>query len=402
MGSRIQRITLNAFRGATRKTVVEFDKQRNFVVLFGENGCGKSTILDAIDAAINGEKGSLSQRSSVSVKEHVPAIGSEPKDVEVVVEVEGGSWRAKIKGDSFESSGSGAKPVVRTLHRNMMLKLVFEQPKERFKIIEPFIDLHGVEASETKLRALIKALAGSLKQAVSVAESEQRKINEWYAREKPSHPNALAWAEAVATTSQESQKAEITQLDELTGFLAKLEAHHAELNGARARLSNAQRKLNDADQELQKGGAIDAKNAEAIVDLLQQAGSYVSSNLDATSCPVCEQTVVPKTLRKDIATRLAAMSTIVGLVTAKKEATKEVTKTLDNVAGVESKFVASCTKAMTSLRASSNALVTALKLDQVALNVLLDERNPSAARMKSAEVLYAQVSQLVVQLVKGG
>jgi hypothetical protein len=48
MVSRIERLKVCAFRGATTELVIEFDPEKPVTMIFGENGTGKSTIVDAI------------------------------------------------------------------------------------------------------------------------------------------------------------------------------------------------------------------------------------------------------------------------------------------------------------------------------------------------------------------
>ena len=53
MTKRVESITLDNFKGATNKVTIDFDTSKPVVIIFGENGTGKSTIVDAIDFVCN-------------------------------------------------------------------------------------------------------------------------------------------------------------------------------------------------------------------------------------------------------------------------------------------------------------------------------------------------------------
>ncbi|MFN3333681.1 MAG: AAA family ATPase, partial [Caldilinea sp.] len=53
--ARIERLTLKHFRGGCKPVTFEFAKDKNIVLVFGENGTGKSTLVDALDFICNGE-----------------------------------------------------------------------------------------------------------------------------------------------------------------------------------------------------------------------------------------------------------------------------------------------------------------------------------------------------------
>jgi len=62
MASRIEQLKVCAFRGATTELVIAFDPGKPVTMIFGENGTGKSTIVDAIGFVCNGNLGSLNNK----------------------------------------------------------------------------------------------------------------------------------------------------------------------------------------------------------------------------------------------------------------------------------------------------------------------------------------------------
>src|SRR4030042_2166962 len=123
MPKRIKKLELDGFRGASRPTVVEFDPTKNTVVIFGENGRGKSTIVDAIDLVANELPGSLSGRPSTSTKQHLPTIGDDHGKLAVKLCIDGMEWEASLEGGTILVSGDDPRPTVHILRRNQLLRL---------------------------------------------------------------------------------------------------------------------------------------------------------------------------------------------------------------------------------------------------------------------------------------
>ncbi len=53
MDNKILSLSMDGFRGATSPVIFEFEKKKPIVMIFGENGSGKSTIVDGIDFMCN-------------------------------------------------------------------------------------------------------------------------------------------------------------------------------------------------------------------------------------------------------------------------------------------------------------------------------------------------------------
>ena len=104
---RIKIIKLSYFRGATKPLKIDFDPSKSMTMIFGENGTGKSTLVDALDFVFNKDCGSLKEKSSTNIQSHLPALGSKPNDVNVFIESKKGMiWEGKLKGSKPEIKGS--------------------------------------------------------------------------------------------------------------------------------------------------------------------------------------------------------------------------------------------------------------------------------------------------------
>ena len=122
---KIKTIKLSYFRGATRPLQIDFDTRKSMVMVFGENGTGKSALVDALDFVFNRNCGSLKEKSSTNIKSHLPALGSNSRDVRVSVETQqGGIWRGRLNGLKPEIDGNSNSLSVGILRKDKVLKLI--------------------------------------------------------------------------------------------------------------------------------------------------------------------------------------------------------------------------------------------------------------------------------------
>lgn len=62
--ARVDRLVVENYRGASTRLQLDFETSKPVALIFGENGTGKTTIADALDALGNSSKGSLEEKSS--------------------------------------------------------------------------------------------------------------------------------------------------------------------------------------------------------------------------------------------------------------------------------------------------------------------------------------------------
>jgi energy-coupling factor transporter ATP-binding protein EcfA2 len=141
MAAKVSKIEIAGFRGATVPVEVSFDSQRPVVLVFGENGTGKSTLADALDFVCNREYGSLGNYSfGESPRKYIPSLGQEPSAVSVHLTAGSQTWTGSLGLDRPVVEPGGC-PDARILRRPTILKLIEAQPKERFQALRDFIDV---------------------------------------------------------------------------------------------------------------------------------------------------------------------------------------------------------------------------------------------------------------------
>src|SRR5258706_9680541 len=144
---RVDRLVVENYRGASTRLQLDFEKDKQVVLIFGENGTGKTTIADALDALGNSAKGSLEDRSSTRARDHLPTIGKKAADVRIEVLAAGNTWLAALAGDNLTTSPS-ASPRIRVLRRSQLQRLIQAQPAQRYEELRLFIDVDAAERAE--------------------------------------------------------------------------------------------------------------------------------------------------------------------------------------------------------------------------------------------------------------
>ncbi|HKQ72919.1 MAG TPA: AAA family ATPase [Blastocatellia bacterium] len=316
MNKRIEKITLTRFRGATTTTEVAFDPRKPITFIFGENGSGKSSIVDAIDFVCNQAPGSLADRSSTRPKDHLPAIGHKAKDIKVELVCGGRAWNAKFSGAKISSSDEATLPVAHVLRRSRLLTLIDATPAERYKQLQKFIEVEGVEASEQSLRDAVRDQGRTLDEKTRArVEAEAELERFWMDEGRPGSPeqNSLDWAAAQSAADLGEIRARLDRLQNLIDRLDAAAQARDSLSRAETDASQKNAQVAEARRAADAAAGIGATEAMRLIELLRDARGYLDSTPvapDGAACPVCEQPVVAEDLRRRIDERLTAMTAL--------------------------------------------------------------------------------------------
>ena len=159
MASRIERLQICAFRGATIELVIAFDPGKPVTMIFGENGTGKSTIVDAIGFVCNGALGSLNHKklgAGHRKESYIRAIGRAYTDVRVEMQYGGGIFTAGHSDRGATLDVATDRPQAYILRRAELLRFIEGDASARYKEVAKFIDIPGIEIAENALREVVK------------------------------------------------------------------------------------------------------------------------------------------------------------------------------------------------------------------------------------------------------
>lgn len=316
MPKRIERIKLERFRGATGSSVIDIDTSKPIVLLFGENGTGKSSVVDAVSCAIHGDCGSLETISVGSNRvRHLPSLGYAHTATAISISIDGQEWTASCSTSEVTTNAPAPHPPILILRRRDLLKLIEAQPADRYQAFAPFLGIDSIASAESELERTVSELENSARSARDRLTGAERVIQEsWEAIGGPAtgFSSAYDWVLGitqadvdVAQQQADDARSLLTHLTSATTLLQELYDLQQQAAAAQARLD-----------ELQKSrpAGVDGLSPEvcaALVPILQPAHSFILAHADRQDCPVCEQPIRPAELAPKLDERLKRFGSFV-------------------------------------------------------------------------------------------
>ena len=393
MPTKISKITLVGFRGATAPVSIEFDSSKPVTLIFGENGTGKSTIADAFDFVCNRSFGSLENYSlGEPAKKHVASLGHKATDVSVTLVAGSNTWRASLGKDGPLVTPPSDCPTARILRRRTILRLIETQPKQRFEELKAFIALPNIERCETSLRDVVKTTnnyVNELARAIEQANEELTKL--WIAEGEPDI-SPMIWANAEAQKDLSQLWANLKLVEnllqgyqEVEASLAALDAAIIEQRAARLEFATVQNRQQEAELRSRQ------HNAD-LRDLLQEAVDYITGRNTLSQCPVCEQNIDSSMLARRLEKRIGEMQGLVSVAAASAAAQQQINSVEVIASRAKQDFIQKASRLAKSIKTCPLAEITAQTLDWERYAVPLDSAQLSVMPEEQAREFWHAVS----------
>ena len=298
MTDRIKRLKIEGFRGATQPLDLEFDPAKPVVLIFGENGTGKSTIVDAIEAVGAGSTAFSDDWKLGKGKRkesYIPALGKKPGDVSISLEFGNNTYRATFNAKGLQLCNAADRPITKVLRRKSLQAFMDAEPAQRYKEVAAFLDIPQIEASEASLREALKEAKKQFELATAAySQATENLQGLWEAEDSPGMDeklNAEAWARKQATIPTGQLQARLETSKAGVRHSETLVTQAETVTTARQRLEDAGKILHEAEQALNALESGEAKSSSELVTLLQDAKIYLDKTPD-TLCPICEETTI--------------------------------------------------------------------------------------------------------------
>ncbi|HQF64043.1 MAG TPA: AAA family ATPase [Anaerolineaceae bacterium] len=323
----IKHVAISNFRGI-QKVDISFDKRRNLLIV-GENGTGKSSIVDALEFFFTLGIEKLSGREDVSLPDCIPFSASNQDGcwVELRFDTIADPVRATFvpstgKGKSRRTPNSSLEPYISKthtfiLHRSQLTSFIESRASDRYNHISDLIGLTGLDevvkawnhersdrekekkAAASAFQTINNSLSDFLGCPISTSDDITHAVNNYLANQGVSPITDLTEIETLhnqlAASTQNPNTALADQHRSFVGQIKELQTQWQVLMDRYNRLH--------ADWHTYQEKAACLCDA-AFVNIVQQGRQLITEqNLDA--CPVCEQPIERETLL----TRLAARET---------------------------------------------------------------------------------------------
>jgi len=392
--SRIDQLIVENYRGATTRLQLDFDKSKPVALVFGENGTGKTTIVDALDAVGNCSKGSLEDKSSTRARDHLPTIGRKPADILITLISGTNTWNATLAGDNL-STNPEPRPEIHVLRRSHLQKLIEAQPAQRYEALRHFIDVGNVERAENALRDAASETKSELNAVVKKrvdAESQLEAV--WEAEGKPG-TNALEWAKTIAEHDTVKLDQEIERLRLVQTAITRAETCLTEWQQARATADQKAIETKEIEEEVAKLPGVDPQQAISLVGVLRQASQHLQLGTHPDKCPVCGQGISFDKLKADVQSRLADLQQYDQLRTKQDTANRNAQLAQQTIEIKQEAFLTAARALLGFVQVGDIAIVTNANINQADyVELAKQDESDAATAIQQAELLVGEFSAL--------
>jgi DNA repair exonuclease SbcCD ATPase subunit len=324
---RIKNLTVQSFRGATQPFELQFDASKPVVLIFGENGSGKSTIVDALECVSVGSTTFIDGWKVGARKlSYIPSLGKALADVKITLDFGNQTYSATLNAKGTGLCDTPNRPQAKVLRRKSLQTFIDADPAQRYKEIAAFLDIPQIVSSEASLRQAYKRANDVFDSATTANRQAQEALHGlWEAEGSPGlgeeFKNAEAWARSQAKAEVESLEQELANLKAGIKHSDNLIKNYQSYDQASDELKQAKAKLEQEKQHLAGIEASENRNNAQLVTLLEDAKDYLQVNPDEL-CPVCEQTEIEADkLVKRLGQRIEGMEKLKQANVAIKQAT---------------------------------------------------------------------------------
>lgn len=400
MAKRIDKITLRSFRGASEVTEIELDSKKPLVLIFGENGTGKSTILDAIDLVGNRSHGSLDDRSVGRKIGYLPNIGKKKEDVFVELKCGEATHRGTIDGLSVSVKTSGDPLNVQVLRRAKILQLVEATPQKRYEALQAFIDVGSVEKSETALRNAQNSATNELNAMASKIADAESSLQELWEKEGSAGENAESWAKAKSEADRSNLDVRKVQLDAILQKLRNVKDSIRAVEETEEKYGIAVKAQEEITQEIENLPTLDGKQTISLIALLDKTQTHLSIPPETDECPVCGRGIALADLKVTIEEKLASLKEFNGILKKYHAAEKSLSQAKQDRKTTESTFVELVRTAAEAFRSAPDPVAPREPIEWTQFEALLNPETPRTEAFEAAKALATPLVGLIEGFTK--
>ena len=291
-------LSIQDFRGATQPLDLTFEAHKSVILIFGENGTGKSTIVDALESVIEGSTAFLDNWKLGKGKRKesfIPSLGKSLGDVKVSLKFGSRTYSASLNAKGLQLCNTPDRPHAKVLRRKSLQAFIDAEPAQRYKEVAAFLDIPQIEAAEASLREALKEAEKRYSSAIAACSHAEESLQGlWEAEGSPGldkKQDAKTWARSEAAIPLETLQGKLTSLQTAVKHTEKLQNQTKAVEEAREQLVSAELALADASTALAVLESDPTKSNSQLVTLLEDAQTYLTGTPD-TLCPVCEQTQI--------------------------------------------------------------------------------------------------------------
>jgi energy-coupling factor transporter ATP-binding protein EcfA2 len=397
MPNKIEKLVLKDFKGAAGSTAIDFDKSKRITLLFGENGTGKSSIIDAIDFVCNENFGSIADRSvGHKQADYIVTLGSTPDKLEVNVTTSVGTWVGKIgRGSKPTVSGPDGRPKARVLRRSTILNIVMAEPGKKYEALRDFIEVPGCNKNEVALRKAIENEVEVYEKAILAVTEARTNLEKLWTLEGKPDAGYLEWANKKTAESKETLSKSLADKKTILDAIASCKNGKTSLDKEQISYDTLMNEQQQAEKDFVASTETMGKEIKDLIKLLEDAQTYLTKGKGQKTCPVCEKPIDPEELRKRLSARLQSMKDNVELKKKLDKAIKAADDQLAVLKAARDSFRNRAAKLADDCFSVGLHEVKELMLDSSSYVQLRDKRESlSPKALEQAEEIWSKVSPI--------
>ncbi len=345
----ISRLEVADFRGVPGPgTSLIFDNKS--VLLFGENGTGKSSFVDAIEKLLCGRVATLDGRaqgiSSDRQGPHIRAGLSGPA-ISIVFSNPQFTYslgtEVSVTPNALAPYMNGAKEDLFILRRRDILNFIDSQPRDRYAYLRPFLPLSGVQEYEEAMKEARDKSSGNFKNAWA----QRSQLTDFISKQlgiigEPTKSGVVA---AISRILAEVRYPTIASLEEIGNSVNSLDQELTKFGdtavaGKLLNAVSALRELLDSSspdsfthliEACKKLREKEAAEANVFYDRVLEDGIKWIREESRTACPLCESLIDPAAT---IAKAQARLDSMRELITLRSQASSGLTYAIASVRAI--------------------------------------------------------------------
>lgn len=304
---KLEHLRLKAFRGATQEVVIPFDPSKRATLIFGENGTGKSTIIDSLTYLCEGSFGSLADRSDAKKYEYLTSISATPSDVLVELKVDGKLVVARQPKPNPPHLSAPGKPAIRVLRRATLSEFVEAIPSKRFEKLKPFLATSNIELAEGTLRRETAEAEQQSSRFQRDSVGKREALKKLWESESDKIVAAEVWAKQVGSLDVAAEQSYCDAIDAIDAFINAAERQRHEVFAAQSLRDADAAKSAEAKVSLDKARGESRDAGESLLNTLKSAHKHLEDHGEGV-CPVCERPADVVLLSRSLGERIAALN----------------------------------------------------------------------------------------------
>ncbi len=342
---KIKNIRIKAFRGIPDLDLALDGKS---LLLKGDNGTGKSSIVDSLEFVFTGKIAHLEEIQSLDAETHIPHVDYPAKDLDVCLTFDPGSVVVEKKSFSSFTVPEILSAYFRTaqtktfiLKRSQVLALIASRPGERFAAIGSIMGIDFLDDQELEMKSARDKASADLEATKYIISQYFKDISSAVGTPVINLQDALYALNKML--SGEGMK-ELSSLKGGNSYVSSIlrnvrKSHSSEkaslLDNLKLELNNELipkeiiNKTNELNDSLKKLFGVDTERNILFLRLAELGKNFLETGSE-TVCPICEQKIDPDGLILDLSRRIEKFRAISDCASNVRQKATSLSRVLDS------------------------------------------------------------------------